>query len=312
MGRRTPGRPGVRDSPRPACSPIRHYGWAPVIDAPRFGNPVAQTFIRPPGSPFLAGSFRVTKSAAQHIASDGPPAIDLGDGDPDADAIFACAGGRVVVASKVGSANLEIDYTDPFGRRVRVVYAHNTLPHPVSVGQIVVFGQVIGHVGSTGASAAHLHLQIGEITPPNGVIVWLDPWPLLAQNRPEETDVTFIPNAGYAAIGNRATAIRAGSYVRSGPTTQEDNRLTFVGTQTEWQPAAQCNGELVNGSAVWYAGPFALGTKGRALAFVHSSRVILPMTVVETVPDPTLVTRLAGKQAALETVKSEAEHGIAI
>jgi murein DD-endopeptidase MepM/ murein hydrolase activator NlpD len=260
----------------------------------------------------VVGSFRVTKSAVQHIASGGPPAIDLGDGDPDADAILACTGGRVVVASKVGSANLEIDYTDPFGRRVRVVYAHNLLPHPVTVGQTVVFGQQIGRVGSTGASAAHLHLQIGEITPPNGVIVWLDPWPLLAQNRPEETDVTFIPNAGYVAIGNRATAIRAGSYVRSGPTTQEANKLTFVGTQTEWQPAAQCNGELVNGSAIWYAGPLALGAKGRALAFVHSSRVILPMTVVETVPDPTLVTRLAGKQTALETVKSEAENGIAI
>ena len=126
------------------------------------------------------GDFAVTRDAAGHVAAGGPPADDFGDATgSDVDPVLAPHDGIVTKASRVGSANLELDWTTPDGVAWRAVLAHNRLPHPVSVGQRVVAGQQVGIVGTTGATAQHLHLQYGYRA---GLFWrWLDPWNHLEQ-----------------------------------------------------------------------------------------------------------------------------------
>jgi hypothetical protein len=144
------------------------------------------------------------------------------------------------------------------------------------------------------------------------VIVWLDPWPLLAQNRPEETDMTIIPAAGFASLVNKATAIRAGTNYRSAPKTTSATLLGSVPVQTEWHPFASCQGDEANGSTTWYAGELLVPGVGHTIVFVHGSRIVSPLTAAETITDPAVLARLAGKQAALVTLEAEAHSGIAI
>lgn len=72
--------------------------------------------------------------------------------------IRAAAGGRVSVAGSVGTYGYVVYIDHPDGLQTR--YAHQVSPPPVRVGQHVTQGQVIGHVGSTGASTGpHLHFE---------------------------------------------------------------------------------------------------------------------------------------------------------
>jgi Peptidase family M23 len=309
--------------PLPGSFPKSFAMVGTQTNAPLFANPV-EGVIHPNDWARPAGNtdFRVTQTAVQHVAAGGPPAIDLGDGNIDADAIGAIIGGVVRIASRAGSANLETDHTDASGQKWRIVYAHNALPHPVAVGAAIVTGQVIGHVGSTGASAAHLHLQIGKVHPTgftgptvevkNGLTIeWLDPWPLLAQNRPGETEMTIIPAAGFAALVNKATAIRAGTNYRSAPVLGAASLLGTTTAQVEWKPFASCSGDEANGSTTWYVGELDVPQVGHTIVFVHGSRIVSPLTPAEIVPDPVLVQKVAAKDAALRQIESEAQSGIA-
>jgi hypothetical protein len=283
--------------------------------APLFGNPV-QGIILPFGAPWHPGAgFIVTQNAVQHAAKidpitglHEPPAIDIGNGKLG-DPVIACIGGTVAVLSVVGSANLIIE-TVVGGQRWRVVYAHDALPHPVKMAQAITPAQEVGHVGSTGATAGHLHLQIGYWD--GSKWVWLDPWPLLAQNRPGETDMTIIPDAGFAAIVNRVTSIRAGTNYRSAPRIAADTLLGVTAAQVDgWAPFASCSGDAFNGVAVWYAGVLAVPGTGRTIIFVHASRIVSPLTVDETTPTnyPDLSGAVTVKNAAFDAILVQAQTG---
>lgn len=58
------------------------------------------------------------------------------------------------------------------GKQVRSLYAHQSHPSPIAVGQSVTKGEIVGNVGDTGASfGCHLHMEI-HITNPGDPIVW--------------------------------------------------------------------------------------------------------------------------------------------
>jgi len=141
---------------------------------PTFGNPVVG-YIRPPGSPVIVGSFRVTATFAEHVASGRGPGIDIGNGRCG-DPIFALHSGLVTFAGLIGAAKVvRIDFTDGIHQSG---YAHLDTIN-VKVGQRVTRGQMIGTLGMTGADACHLHLGMKK----SGVEV--DSWPMLEQVQQE-------------------------------------------------------------------------------------------------------------------------------
>lgn len=144
---------------------------------------------------------RVTKTAAQHVASGGPPALDIGDGDIDRDEILAPRSALVAQALTTGSANLSLDFFDE-GKKWRIVLAHDTLPHPVEVGAMVAEGQVVGRMGNTSSPTMpvpiHLHIQLGWWN--GSAWVWVDPWIYLRQNQ-ENDPMPAFKSAG-SSIGS--------------------------------------------------------------------------------------------------------------
>ena len=74
------------------------------------------------------------------------------------------------------------------GDNLKSGYGHMVEPSPLPVGTRVNQGDVIGHVGSTGASTGpHLHLWMGSSPNPPGVI---DPTPLLGGATPGDEEMT--------------------------------------------------------------------------------------------------------------------------
>lgn len=156
-------------------------GTAPItLPSPVAGLVHEQTWQRPPHNT----DWRLTKTAAQHVASGGGNAIDLGDHDADRDDCYAMIGGKVVEhRARDGVLTVE-----SFDGMWRVVNAHLAIDavwgdHPL--GTTVGVGTVIGHVSNTypppTVLAAHWHGQVGHKV--NGRWDWLDPWPLLAINQ---------------------------------------------------------------------------------------------------------------------------------
>lgn len=137
-----------------------------------FGNPVVG-YIASEGSVVDAGAFRVTATFAEHVASGRGPGIDLGNGRCG-DPIFAMHDGTVTLAGLLGQAKV-VRIMAPDGIN-ESGYAHlaSILPGIVK-GKKVLRGQQIGTLGSTGATACHLHLGYKR----NGVES--DSWPLLDQ-----------------------------------------------------------------------------------------------------------------------------------
>ena len=94
--------------------------------------------------------------------------------------IRAAAAGRVTVSGRVGTFGNAV-YID-HGEGVVTRYAHMIAPPPVGSGWYVEQGDVIGYVGSTGASTGnHLHFEVVV----NGVRV--DPVPYLTTTKPPPT-----------------------------------------------------------------------------------------------------------------------------
>jgi murein DD-endopeptidase MepM/ murein hydrolase activator NlpD len=140
-----------------------------------YGNPVVG-YIRPPGSPSIVGNFRVTAPFGSIDPSHPTPhgGVDIGNmkcGDP----IFACADGKVTLAGLLGEAKV-VRIAHPLFPGEETGYAHLAMILAnIKVGVLVKRGQQIGTLGTTGASACHLHLGLKL----NGTSI--DIWPKLDQ-----------------------------------------------------------------------------------------------------------------------------------
>jgi murein DD-endopeptidase MepM/ murein hydrolase activator NlpD len=144
------------------------------------GNPVEQAFIRPLGSPPIAGSFRVTRDCAGHEATKQGCALDLGDERSGAPVVAALAGKVVHIDVLQGIVALL------HANGWRTEYAHMS-PIRVKLGDVVGQGAWLGDLDSahdpviTNFAGAHLHFAVRlSATGPE-----VDPWPLLAQNEEE-------------------------------------------------------------------------------------------------------------------------------
>lgn len=223
------------------------------------GNPIVGVlhpyeWKRPAGNTEM----KVTQTAAQHesplVHVAGPPALDIGDGDPDLDAILAPHDAVVAQALTVGSANLSLDYTGG-GKRWRIVLAHNTLPHPVAVGQAVREGQQVGRMGMTGATAIHLHIQLGWWDGTKWV--WVDPWPYLRQNGATEENSDMLQGTNPRPVDNKRVFTSTGAddlRFRSSPFVRTDNVLAMLPSGTELHPDFVVDGTKVGAAADprWY------------------------------------------------------------
>ena len=159
-----------------------------------FANPVVG-YIAPKGP--HDGTFHVTSTFAEHVASGRGPGVDMGNGACGAP-IFAVASGTVSLAGLLGGAKV-----------VRIAHAggyESGYAHLASIkvvkGQSVKYGQQIGTLGTTGATACHLHLGMKL----NGVEI--DSWPLLIQNISVAAQVKAAVAALNAKITNAKEALK--------------------------------------------------------------------------------------------------------
>lgn len=164
-----------------------------------FGNPVAQAFIRPAGSPPILGDFRVTASFGQidsfHPAP-GHGGVDIGNGQCG-EPLLAMATGVITLAEYLDS---------PLGPKTALTVRGigDAIPDfewaiahcaslSVAVGDRVTRGQTIGVLGKSGTTACHAHLGCKQKV--NGVWVSIDIWPLLDQNEDLVTTISQTPIA---------------------------------------------------------------------------------------------------------------------
>lgn len=183
------------------------------------------TVIKPPGTPFKKGRFRVTQEFGCPGFRDEPRlkdcdpnpfhrGIDIGDGDCDSP-VFAAHAGKVKFAGKVAVSGADtpeklvvLNHFDGWGSS----YGHlNSIA--VKDDERVEAGQKIGTIGATGnAAGCHLHFAVKSGLPPGwtksdffpgpgdlaGRGHWRNPWPRLMQN------VTIHPRTDIFEINIRA------------------------------------------------------------------------------------------------------------
>jgi murein DD-endopeptidase MepM/ murein hydrolase activator NlpD len=206
-----------------------------------FGNPVRGR-IRPPGSPVKIGSFRVTSSFAEHVASGRGEGIDIGNGRCGAP-ILAMADGTVTFAGKLGDAKV-VRVGHPQFPGHESGYAHlSSIARRIKVGVIVKRGERIGRLGMTGADACHLHLGLKL----NGAEI--DSWPLLEQNRDGSLRGTLVRRI----VNRQAKTLGDGTRLRPSPGTQ-DPPVAVFDAGFEFVPDFLVEGGLANGSRRWYGG----------------------------------------------------------
>jgi len=173
-----------------------------------FSNPV-QGLIRPPGSPVIVGSFRVTSTFTEHVASGRGAGIDIGNaqcGSP----VLAMKAGRIslVYPGKVGStasADASIVRVDhgvlDDGARYENGVAHLRIRAGLAVDQIVPEGYQLGTIDKVGTSACHLHGGMRR----NGVEI--DWWQLLIQNGAQEDGMIPVPSVAFTELVNKKTSL---------------------------------------------------------------------------------------------------------
>ena len=152
---------------------------------PVFASPVAG-LIRPPGSPFILGSFRVTAAFgaidADHLTPHG--GVDIGNGKCG-EPLLAMSDAKITMVAWLDS---------PLGSRTALTVRGIDSAYPdhewaiahcatldVSVNEHVTEGDRIGTLGKTGATSCHAHLGCKRKV--NGVWVSIDIWPLFAFNQ---------------------------------------------------------------------------------------------------------------------------------
>ena len=225
-----------------------------------FGNPVRGR-IRPPGSPVIVGSFRVTSTFEQHVASGRGEGTDIGNGTCTAP-ILAIADGRVTLAGKIGLAKVvRIDHPQFPGHESG--YAHlASIARKVKVGVLVKRGDRIGMMGKTGADECHLHLGLKL----NGIEI--PSWPLLEQNM----EADMLKGTRARRIVNRRTKTTAnGTRLRPSPGTAGEPLAEFA-AGVEFVPEFVVEGGLANGSRRWYGG-WARTPRGTEFGYVSKTVV---------------------------------------
>lgn len=167
----------------PVMKPLHELGWTPPAGNRDFR--VTQRF----GCTGLAAEPALGDCKHFHRA------IDLSDRGSGAK-VVAVAAGRVRLAGMLTKGGLAVLIAHGDGWWSEYAHLQDLL---VKRGDPVAKGALIGHVGSTGANAAHLHFGVKKgvkIDPSlgaakvearyylddNDVQHWQDPWPLLEQN----------------------------------------------------------------------------------------------------------------------------------
>lgn len=233
-----------------------------------FGNPVLGP-IRPPGSPLIVGSFRVTAAFGQIDKSHPTPhiGVDIGDGKCG-DPVVAVADGEVSMAQLLGKAKVVRIQHDQFGD-IESGYAH-LATMDVKLRQRVVRGQRIGVLGKTGAKACHLHFGVKRNR------IEIDGWPLLDQNQERE----MLKGTNPVRVDNRrGLVLLDNTRFRSSPFIKPDNILVEFAKDTEIAPDFIVDGGSANGSVKWY-GTWGRTSGGQAFGYIHVSTVG-PLTPIE-------------------------------
>lgn len=201
---------------------------------------------------------KVTATFQDHLDGNRNPGLDIGTGRCN-DPLYAMEAGTVSLSGLIGTAQV-VRIKHPNGDESG--YAHLS-SRAVAVGQAVRRGQLIGALGSTGATACHLHLGVKR----NGVEV--DPWPLLDQN--QEDDV--LQGANPVRVVNRKTTVKGdNTNFRSSPFVRADNVLVKYAAGTEFYPDWAVEGTTVGTSKLWVGGwGNVLGV--RAFGYLHETTV---------------------------------------
>lgn len=234
------------------------------------GNPV-QGYIYPMGAAHPAGTFVVTATFGQVDADHPTPhqGIDIGDGK--------C--GSPIIAVEDGTVSSA--FLDPGTgawiaryRLTRYPYLEAALAHmpslEVAAGQVVTRGQVIGHIGTSGALACHLHGGMKRLV--NGVWNEIDWWDLLDQNG--AGDMIPIPGANYTRLANKKAALKAPGNFRT--ERKSGAILQPFGLGTVIYPVAYANdGDVPAGSqsGEWFYCFLYVTGKGEMGGWFHSSVV---------------------------------------
>jgi len=163
------------------------------------GNPVVG-YIRGRQEAASPGEFKVTSTFAEHVASGRGPGVDLGNGRCG-DPVFAEHDGKVTLAGLIGAAKVvRISWTQH--PEFESGYAHlDTIG--VKLNQLVRRGQQIGTLGTTGATACHLHIGLKK----NGVEV--DSWPQLDQVIAEQAHIAAAVTAAVAGCKKELATTKA-------------------------------------------------------------------------------------------------------
>lgn len=223
-----------------------------------FGNPVRGR-IRPPGSSVIVGSFRVTSTFEEHVASGRGEGTDIGNGRCGAP-ILAIADGEVTLAGMLGQAKVvRIAHAQLPGHESG--YAHlDSIARGIKVGKKVKRGDRIGTLGKTGADACHLHLGLKL----NGVEI--PSWPLLEQN----LGAGMLKGTLVRPIVNRqAKTLGDGTRLRPSPGTA-DTPLAEYAAGVEFVPNFLVKGGLANGSRRWYGG-WARTARGTEFGYISET-----------------------------------------
>jgi murein DD-endopeptidase MepM/ murein hydrolase activator NlpD len=230
-----------------------------------FGNPVAGR-IRPPGSPFVVGIFRVTAKFGQ-IDNDHPTphqGVDIGDGKPGGEPILAMADGTVSLAGLLGTAKVVRIRHPQFGEieKIESGYAH-LATIDVKLKQKVTRGQRIGTLGKTGATAFHLHLGVKR----KGTEI--DGWPLLEQNQEGE----MLKGTNPVRVDNRRGLVLLDhTRFRSSPFIEAANVIREFRKDTVIAPDFIVDGGPANGSVKWY-GVWGDTPNGKQFGYMHLTTI---------------------------------------
>lgn len=243
-----------------------------------FGNPV-RGVIRPPGSPRIVGSYRVTQGygctglkaePALRNCSHFHRGIDVSDATCGK-AVLAAQAGKVKFVGELGNGErlVILNHGNGWGTS----YGH-LAACVVMDGEKVTLGQKIGDIGATGnANGCHLHFAVKSGLPDGWRRLdfipdpfggrgdktgrWEDPWALLKQNvqsavvskevRDVPTPFTYIPGQ-VATIRNNTGDVN----VRAAPNTGAAIiRKIPAGIAETWVVTCWEKGELTSASDQW-------------------------------------------------------------
>jgi hypothetical protein len=176
---------------------------------------------------------------------------------------FTVIGGPYAGAKVVRYRTL--DYPDH-----QIGFAHmNTIETPV--GNTGPTGTVIGHAGSSGGVACHLHMGDKPTWLKGQPIDEIDWWPLLIQNGATEDEV--LQGANPVAVSNkRGSILGANTRFRSSPFVRDDNILTELAPPATIDPDYIVDGTLALGTNKWYGAWASVGT-GKSFGYVNVNAV---------------------------------------